>query len=271
MRFDSNQAWQRAAASVGANREVLFAVAGVFILLPGLAFSLLFPQPEPQTGMSPDQMMEVASSFYMEAAPYFIPVALLQGIGTLSLLALLTDRRRPTVGEAIRAGALGLLSYIGAQLLLGLGIGLVGGLLVALGAASGSAAVAAVLVGLVAAVVVYIAVRTSLVAPVIVVEGQRSPVAALRRSWALTQGQAARIGVFFLLLFVVAMIVLLILGGLIGVAAALVAGPQGALVINAVVSAALGAAFSLYFVAVLAAVHRQLAGADPGETAQVFD
>ena len=271
MRFDSNQAWQRAVTSVRASREVLWAVAGVFILLPSLAFSLLFPQPEPQTGASPEQMMAAMQAFYVEALPWFLPVALLQGVGTLALLALLTDRRRPTVGEAIRTGAFGLLSYIGAQLLLGMAIGLVGALLVALAAASGSAPVATVMVVLVGAGVIYVAVRTSLVAPVIVVEGVASPVAALRRSWALTEGQAGRIGLFFLLLFVVAAVLLLIVGGLFGVLAALVAGEQGGMVLNALVSAALGAGFSLYFVAVLAAVHRQLAGADPGEAARTFE
>ncbi len=271
MRFDSNQAWQRAVASVSASRDVLWAVAGVFILLPSLAFSLLFPQPEPSADASPEAMIAAMQAFYVEALPWFLPVALLQGVGTLTLLALLTDRRRPTVGEAIRTGAFALLSYIGAQLLLGLGIGLVGAVLVGLAAASGSGPVAALMMVLVGAVVIYAMVRTSLVAPVIVVEGQSSPVAALRRSWALTEGQAGRIGLFFLLLFVVAAVLLIIVAGLFGVLAGLVASDHGAMVINALVSGVLGAGFSLYFVAVLAAVHRQLAGADPGAAANIFE
>ena len=271
MRFDSNQAWQRAVASVAASRDVLWAVAGVFILLPSLAFSLLFPQPEPAVDASPEQMMATMQAFYVDALPWFLPVALLQGVGTLALLALLTDRRRPTVGEAIRSGAFGLVSYIGAQLLLGMAIGLAAALFVGVAAASGSGPFAAIMVVLVGAVAIYVAVRTSLVAPVIVVEGVASPVAALRRSWALTEGQAGRIGLFFLLLFVVAGVLLLIVGGLFGVLAALVAGEKCGMVLNALVSAALGAGFSLYFVAVLAAVHRQLAGGDPGEAARTFE
>jgi cation transporter-like permease len=69
----------------------------------------------------------------------------------------------------------------------------------------------------------------------------------------------------------VAAVLLLIVGGLFGVLAALVAGEQGGMVLNALVSAALGAGFSLYFVAVLAAIHRQLTGADPGEAARTFE
>ena len=40
MKFDSNQAWKQAASQVSANRDVLIALAGVFLLLPVLAFSL---------------------------------------------------------------------------------------------------------------------------------------------------------------------------------------------------------------------------------------
>jgi len=39
----------------------------------------------------------------------------------------------------------------------------------------------------------------------------------------------------------------------------------------AVLSAAMGAAMALYFVAIIAAVHRQLAGPSPEATAGLFD
>jgi len=270
MRFDSNAAWQQASASVRASRDVLLALAGVFILLPNLAFSLLFPQPQGQPGMTPEQMMDVMSAFYAQALPWFLPVIVLQGIGTLALLALLTDRRRPTVGQAIRLGALGLLSYLGAQLLLGLAVGLAGGLLISLAAATGSSALATVVVVLLLLVLVYVAIRTVLVPAAIMVEGERSPVAALRRSWALTAGNAPRIGAFFALLVVVALILLVLIGGLFGLLGALF-GATAALMVNALVSAALSTIFSVYFVAIVAAVHRQLAGGDAGPAAQVFE
>ena len=270
MRFDSNAAWQQAAASVRASRDVLLAVAGVFILLPNLAFSLLFPQPHGQPGMTPDQMMEVMRAFYTEALPWFLPVIVLQGIGTLALLALLTDRRRPTVGEAIRLGALGLLSYLGAQLLLGLTVGLAGGILLTLAAATKSTALASVVLIMLLLALVYIAIRTVLVPAAIMVEGERSPVRALRRSWALTAGNGGRIGVFLALLLVVALIVLVLVGGLFGLLGALM-GATGALVVNALFSAGLSAVVSVYFVAIVAAIHRQLAADTGGPAAQVFE
>lgn len=271
MRFDSNAAWQQAAASVRASRDVLLAVAGVFILLPNLAFSLLFPQPTGQPGLTPEQMMDVMSAFYAEALPWFLPVVVLQGIGTLALLALLTDRRRPTVGEAIRLGALGLLSYLGAQLLLGLGVGLAGGLLLTLAAVTKSSALATAVLILLVLVMVYVSIRTSLLPAAIVVEGERRPVAALRRSWSLTAGNAGRIGLFFALLIIVALVLLVLIGGLFSLVGALFGG-SGALVVNALVSASLSAVFSVYFIAIVAAIHRQLAGGgDSGPAAQLFD
>ena len=50
-----------------------------------------------------------------------------------------------------------------------------------------------------------------------------------------------------------------------------VAGPEGAKVGSAVVSSVLGAVMTLYFVAVMAAVHRQLAGRSPDVDSATFD
>lgn len=270
MKFDSNLAWQQASASVSANRDVLFALAGVFVLLPSLAMSLLFPQPEPTAGMTAEQIGKMALAFYSEAAPWMIPMALLQGVGTLAILALLTDMRRPTVSQAIRLGALGLVRYIGAQLLVGLACGIAGGMILAVAIASGSSALATICVVLVAVGVIYVAIKTSLVSPVIMVEGVTSPIAAIVRSWRLTQGNSARIGLFYLLLLIAFMVVTLIVTGLLKAASSFVAGAEVAHVTEAVVSSAIGAIATLYAVAVAAAVHRQLASGEAGQPGRTF-
>ena len=143
MTFDSNLAWKQASASIGANREVLLALAGVFFVLPSLAFALFFQQPQPVAGQSQAKMMAMMQNYYLTALPFIIPMALVQAAGTLAMLALFTDRSRPTVGEAIRQGAAGVLPYIAAQLLLGLGIGLAGGTMLALTAVTGVQALVA--------------------------------------------------------------------------------------------------------------------------------
>lgn len=260
MKFDSNLAWKQASSSIGANRELLLALSGVFFLLPGLVVALFFPSPEPVAGQSEAQMMAAMQSYYLSAMPFLIPMALVQAAGTLALLTLFTDRSRPTVGEAIRQGLAGILPYIAAQLLLGIGIGIVGGLALALGALTGVPAVAAIVIVAIVLAVVYAAIKTSLVAPIIAVERERNPVKALRRSWLLTKGNSARLGLFYLLLLVAFVVVMGVIMMIVGLILAAVAGAEGGRIGGAVVSSTLGAVMTLYFVAVIAAVHRQLAG-----------
>lgn len=271
MKFDSNRAWKEAAAAVSANREVLFAIAGVFILLPTLAFGLLFPQPVATPDMTGEQAATMLFAFYQDAMPWLLPMTILQAVGSLSLLTLFTDRRRPTVGDAIRLGVTGLLSYLGAQLLLGLGLGVIAALVLALASVIGFAPLAAVLWIAIIVGAVYVAVKTSLTAPVIMVEGVRNPVAALRRSWMLTKGNSVRIAVFYALLGLVFLVAISIISALIGIVAGLIAGPEGARVVNVIVSSAMGATMTLYFVSVVAAIHRQLAGPSPEAVGATFE
>jgi hypothetical protein len=271
MKFDSNLAWKQAASAVAANREVLLALSGVFLLLPSLAFALFFPAPEPAAGASEQDMLALTRDYYVSALPAMIPMALVQAAGTLALLTLFTDRSQPTVGEAIRLGVAGLLTYFAAQLMLGVAIGVVGGTLLAAGALSGSQAVVGLAIAAVVAVAVWIAVRTSLAAPIVAVERERNPVTALQRSWRLTRGNAGRIGLFYLLVMIAFLVVMSIVMAIVGIVLALVAGGEVVRIAGAVLSSALGAVMTLYLVAILAAVHRQLAGPSIEAVSAPFD
>ena len=271
MTFDSNTAWKDGTAAVAANREVLFTLAGVFYFLPSLAFALLYPQPTPPPGMASEAMGNFLLEYYRGALPMLLPATILQAVATLAILTLFTDRTQPTVGEAIKEGAIGLIPFVLAQLLLGLAFGLGGGLLIVLAAATGVAALAVVAVLGLIGVAIYAYVRTSLLSPVIAVERVRSPIAALKRSWLLTQGNAGRLLLFFVLLGIAYLLVLMIVMGLIGVVLALVIGGRTAEVIAAVVSSGLTAVATLYFVAVIASIHRQLAGPSGETVAATFE
>lgn len=271
MRFDSNQAWKDASQAVSANRDILLVLAGVFFLLPSLAFALFFPQPQPQPGATPEQAFALAGEFYSNALPYLMAMGIVQAIGTLAILTLFTDRSRPTVGEAIRLGVAGLLPYFGAQLLLGVAVGLIGGLPLGLAVISRSPLLIAAVAVAVVFGVAYVALRTVLTAPVVAVEHVRSPVEALRRSWNLTRGNAGRIFVFFLLLglaFGVAVVVVMMV---VGVLLALFAGAETARTLSAVVSSFLTSVLTLYFIAALAAIHRQLSGPSPESVRATFE
>ena len=129
MKFDMGQAWSQAMVTLGANRDLIGIVAGVFFFLPYLALMLMVPDlsaemPVAQPGVDPQAMYEALMAVYGRIWPYVLIVVILQGIGSLSLLALLRDSTRPTLGEALKLGLIAFLPYIVAQLLMGAGIGL---------------------------------------------------------------------------------------------------------------------------------------------------
>lgn len=271
MKFDSNRAWKEATAAISANREVVYALAGVFFLLPGLAIALLFPSPEPSAGMSSEATAAMVGEYYASIAPFVIPMVLLQAAGTLGLLTLLTDRTRPTVGDAIRMGVKAVIPYFLAQIVLGLGAGLVGGVVLAVGVATGSEAVTALGMAIVLMLLIYAMVKTSLVAPVIAVEGERNPLAALKRSWRLISGNTGRIAVFYLLVLAVFLVIMLVATSVVGIVVALLAGAEAVKVAGALVSSAVNAVLALYFVAIISATHRQLAGSSPHSVSATFE
>ena len=259
MKLDTNQAWAEASAMVSANRQVLLAMAGVFFVLPSLVMTVMVPEPDVVPSQK-DAMFAVMADYYRSLAPWMIPMFLASALGTLSLLALFTDPDRPTVGDAIRSGARGLLTFLGAQLLLALAFLVLGGLIGGLGAATGSVGLA-VLVGMVALVlVIYASFRLVLAGAVIIAERQRNPVAALQRAWALAEGNVGRLILFMLLITLVFVVVLIVAMIVLGAVLALTLGGEPARILAAVGSSSLTATFTVYQTACLAAIHRQLSG-----------
>ena len=158
-----------------------------------------------------------------------------------------------------------------AQILFGIAIGVIGGLLLAVGMATGSPVVLAVMIAATGLLVLYAAIKTSLAAPVIAVEGVRNPIAALRRSWELTRGNSLRIALFFALVLIAFVVVMTAVMALAGAVLALTAGAKAQEITVMVLSSMLGAGMTLYFVAMLAAVHRQLAGPSPEAASAPFE
>jgi hypothetical protein len=270
MTFDMNEAWREASRMVRANAQVLAIIAGVFFFLPTFTTEIFAPMPEPAEGLKPQQYLELIATYYGDSALLLFLVGVAQAIGMLALLALLSDRR-PTVGEALKAGAASLLPYIGAQILVVIGFMAGAGILVALGTATGSVPVAVVLAMMVLPVLAYVWTKVSLVAPVMVIDGIRGPIRALARSWMLTRGNSFRLFLFYLLVlfaFMVLMMLFGILGGLVLVLA-VGSGSIGQAVQGAI-SGAIGAVMVVYFVAIMASAHRQLSGPSTDVIADTF-
>lgn len=271
MRFDSNRAWKEATSAVKASREVLLALAGAFYMLPSLIVAIFQPAPEPPAGLEGEAAMNFAMQYYLDAAPWLFVAALIQWLGIMAMLTLFTDRRRPTVGEAIREGAVGLVAYVAAMLVLGFGMTLVAALLLGVLGATGVAALVALGVVLLVVGFLYVWVKSSLTAPVVAVEKERNPIRALRRSWALTKGNSVRLALFYLLLSVALFFVVVIAMIVVGVILTVTVGTDGARIPAAVISSALGAVAVTYFAAILAAVHRQLSGPSPQAVSATFE
>jgi hypothetical protein len=270
MNFDSNLAWKQASSAVSANREVLLALAGVFFMVPQLALAVFYPQPQTTTGMSEQEVMDVFAAYYGSILPMVIPMVLLQAVGTLALLSLLDGRRRPTVGEAIKGSLRGVLPYLLAQILTGFVLGLAAVVLV--GGFTAAGGTAGTVVGLAAILVlaIYVGVRVSLTAAAIAVEHVSNPLVALSRSWRLTKGNTGRLLAFYGLFIVAFIVVLIIANVLVGIPLALLAPDKVAMTVEAVLGSALSALMALYFVAIIAASHRQLAGATPESDSAPF-
>ena len=269
--FDSSRAWSDAAAAVTTNRDVLLALAGVFVVLPAFAIAVLLPFPVPQDGVSPQAMVATWGAYYRSNWSALVAVALLQMIGTLAMLALFTDQARPTVSAAIRQGFVRTPTVIAAQLLLGAAVGAMLLLPVALGGALQSPAFTALAVLGALGLGIWAWIRASLVAPAVMVDGLTNPLAALKRSWQITEGNVLRLLLFYALLIIAFVIVTLVLGGIVQLLLALVLGAEPAALAATLVSAILQAAMTVYLVAVTASAHRQLAGPSAQLLSSKFD
>lgn len=274
MKLEMNRAWNDALRLVSVSRDVILVVAGVFFFLPYFAFSVIAPDPLTQMGAkaSTDTALVMArlEEFYSGYWWVILLIVIMQAIGMLGLLALLTDHRRPTVAQALKIGARKMISYLVAYILLGLILATAFLLLGGLAALSGAGGLVAIILLLALICWAFLFVRFSLVGPILVKEDVASPLTALGRSWTLTSGNGGRLFAFFFLLFVaygvVAMVVSLVSGALFGLF-----GPQTAQFGDALVVSVMNAGWATVFLAILAAVHDQFAGPSPATLSATFE
>ena len=117
---------------------------------------------------------------------------------------------------------------------------------------------------------VYIAIKLSLLAPVIAIEKVYNPLAALMRSWRLTKGNSLRIFAFLALLIIAVVVVSMVLGLIVGLVFGL-AGGEVARIGGGLFNSLLNAVYVVLMLGVLAAIHRQLAGPDAEVLSETFE
>lgn len=262
MSFDYDRAWRDTTRLARENRPLLAGIAGIFFFVPYAALLLTLPllAPMPPSGADFATIAKSMQAIYASAWWAFALVMICLVYGTLAMLALMKLRARPTVGEALRIGAAALPAYLLAVVIEMLGIELIVGTIAVIVATSGNSGllVAGWIISF--ALQLYLVVRFAMTAPVMVLEGERNPVKALRRSWDMTQGRGWKISGFIVLLLIAFLVVTMLLSLVFGLLLALV-GEAGAQFGDALFSAAvLSASFTL-MACVLAAVYSQISRA----------
>ncbi|KWV91010.1 glycerophosphoryl diester phosphodiesterase membrane domain-containing protein [Erythrobacter sp. YT30] len=280
MKLDMGKAWTETANMLGANLVTVSTIAGLFLFLPYFAMALLAPetitpeQPDIPTGADPETvfkiMQESMMQMYADFWPFIVSVTLIQFFGTLSLIALLTDRRKPTVAEALMTGLKSMPIYIVTLILMALIGGIIIGLPLGLATAFLPPAVAVLLVLVGAVAIFYMVIKFTLVLPVIAIEEEFNPLKALSRSWRLTKGNSLRILLFLALLFLLVGIISALVQSLFGVVFAALGGSVAAIG-NGFVTALANGVVGALFAAIYAAIHRQLAGPSEDELAATFE
>ncbi len=270
MKLNTGQAWSEASNLIASNRELVIVIAGVFFFVPLLVMFLALFGADLDFGggggePNPELIAEQINALLVQYWWAILLVTLGQICGAIALLGLLGDRGKPTVREVLSTIPKLILTMIAAQILSAI---VVQGLPVIAGALP--PAVAGIVNFLLLPVTIYLGVKLSLAAAVIVIEKERNPINALRQSWGLTKGNSFRIFIFYLLIALAAIVLGVITFLIVGLIFAAI-GDQAQLIGNSVFLAGVIAAYYALSYAVLTAIHRQLAGSPDTDVAETFE
>ena len=239
-KIDLAAIWDDARHMGLANRDLLGAIAGVFMLMPALLAEQFIVRPEPLAENASGDMMLTRFAQYAEVNWHILlAYALVSSFGVLALHALLLRAERPTVRESLLAALPVLPAYVLANLLQGLGI--MTGLLLFL------------IPGF------YLIGRLALIAPVAAAEKQGNPFTILQRSAVLTHGNGWRIFSLLALIFVVMFMLGIVLSSVIGVISELLLPADVADLAVSLTTAVVETARGVLVVLVCAALYRSTA------------
>jgi hypothetical protein len=244
MGISYSRIWEDTVRLIRAHTSLAAALAGVFLFLPALLIGHFVPMPEVT---DPNLIFRAVTDHLRENFHWVLLSAILSAAGTLAILMLVFRGGATSVGAAIAAAFGLLLPYFIAVVLTGIPIAI--GFLLLL------------LPGL------YLMARFLPIGPVMVAEGERNPMGAIRRTWALTKGHGWAILGLFLLIFVAGLVLMSVIGGIIGLVLHL-ALPEGlANFMALIVSTATSTALQVVTIFLYAAIYRALAGRMVGESA----
>ena len=234
------QCWNGAMALLGAHKEAILAIAGVFLFMPTFLVAQ-FVEPPILTGdENANGLIAAYSLYFSENALSIIASNLVISFGGLAIYFTLAPSRSHTVAEDLSAALKAFLIYLLANLLTGL-LTLAGFFFL-------------VLPGL------YLASRFALVPIVIVDQGERNPIEALRKSWSLTQSNGFSILLFVLIIAIVGTITIGALQAVTGIITGLATSGAGWLFIENLVASLTGTAFQIVLAVVIMSIYLELTG-----------
>lgn len=239
MKLDTGQAWTEAKAMLGGQRDILLTVAGAFFLLPALLLATLAPIAL-APGASSAEAIAAYQAWTAANWPWILASALAAGVGRLAILILLLAPERPTVGQALAAGAALLIVAFVLNVLIGLIVG----------------------VGLLFLIVpgLYLIGRTFLAEAALVGERLRGPIAPLRRGVEISRGNGWRIFFAVAIVFLAVQLLGMVVSWVVAIIAALGGGGAVTTFLAGFISALTGAAASLLLLLMAVAMYRQLTG-----------
>ncbi|WP_379920462.1 hypothetical protein [Erythrobacter sp. R86502] len=268
-KLDMGMAWTQATGVIGANRDLVSVLAGIFLFIPFFVLILALFGSDVDFGNAgsepdPERIAAQLNAVLMANWWAVLLVALGQLAGGAAILALLGDRSRPTVGAVLKRVPRLLLPLFGAQVLVGLVTQLpsfLTGLLPETAAAFAGFVVLPV--------TLYLTVKYFLTNAVIVLGESRNPIAAMRQSWRLTKANSFRLLAFFLMLTLLALVIGLIMAMIIGLVLSAL-GEQVALIGNAAFAAAMVSTFYTLSYALTVSIYRQLSDSVPPADLDLF-
>lgn len=240
MKLNYMQCWNGAMALLGAHKEAVLAIAGVFLFLPTLLFAQYVVPPVLNGDEDIGRMYAIYISYFDENSFSIVASNLVMSFGGLAIYFALAPSRSNTVAEDLAAALKFFLWYLIANLLTAL-VTLPGFILF-------------IIPGF------YLTSRLILVPAVVADQGERSPIEMLKKSWALTKDNGFSILLFIAIIVIVGSITIGVLGAITGVIAGLATGGTGWPFIENLVASLTGTAFQLVLTAVIVSIYIELSG-----------
>lgn len=233
-------AWNAAAGLIASHRDLVLAIAGVFLFLPAALVGIFGPAQPGVEGVPATQSFDVLMQYYGDMLPYMLVTAVLGSVGTIAIARLYLGARGMTVGATLVFALTVVISTLVAGILSSIAVGFALVLLLVPG--------------------LYLYARFAMVLPYVATTGEKNPFNLLQGSWNATRNNGWRLVVYLVLIGIIGIVIYLLASGVIGLLLTSLLPDDASRVATALLDALLSAAFSVIYTAILCGAYRELTG-----------